>query len=123
MVGNSNTGHHVDMVTCMVLNTEQKNTKKERLFMVDSFMVAQEKEKAMHRVWNLEETMRVLWRKLQVSQAAVNVQIEGDLFNPSPAILSDMETIIRKMKHTALLMDGEKRTLQVLKNTLSYMEA
>lgn len=91
--------------------------------MIDSFMVEQEKEKAMHRVWNLEETMRVLWRKLQVSQAAVNVQIEGDLFSPSPAILSDMEKIIVNMKHTAMMMDGEKRTLQVLKNTLSYMEA
>lgn len=91
--------------------------------MIDNFMVEQEKQKAMHRVWNLEETMRVLWSKLQVSQAAIGVQVEGDLFNPSPAILSDMETIIRKMKHTALLMDGEKRTLQVLKNTLSYMEA
>lgn len=91
--------------------------------MIDSIMISQEKEKSMHRIWNLEEKMRVLWSKLQVSQAAVGVQIEGDLFSPSPAILSDMERIVEAMKHTALLMDGEKHTLQVLKNTLRYMEA
>lgn len=91
--------------------------------MIDNFMIEQEKERAMHRVWNLEETMRTLFRRLQTSQAAVEAQIEGDFFSPSPSILSDMGQIVEKMKSTAMALDGEKHTLQVLKNTLSYMEA
>lgn len=91
--------------------------------MIDTFMVQQEKEKTVRRIWSLEETMRELWNKLQVSNAAVGVQVEEDFFSPSPAILSDMQKIVEGMKQTALALDGEKRTLQVLKNTLSYMEA
>ena len=91
--------------------------------MIDSFMLEQEKERAIHRIWYLEETTRALWNKLQISQAAVNAQIDGDFFHPSPAMLSDMGKIIENMKRTATELDFEKRTLKVLKNTLSYMEA
>ncbi|BAL84663.1 hypothetical protein SELR_pSRC400120 (plasmid) [Selenomonas ruminantium subsp. lactilytica TAM6421] len=91
--------------------------------MIDTFMVQQEKEKAMHRVWTLEESMRVLWNKMQVTQAAVGVQIKEDFFNPSPALLSDMKQQIEQLQAQAFMIENEKNTLRVLKNTLSYMEA
>ena len=91
--------------------------------MIDNFMVEQEKEKAMHRVWSLEESMRSLFNKLQVSNAAIKVQVEGDFFSPSPAILSDMRKIIEQLQVQALMVEHEKNTLRVLKNTLTYMEA
>ena len=91
--------------------------------MIDNFMVEQEKEKAMHRVWNLEESMRSLFNKLQVSNAAIKAQVEGDFFSPSPAILSDMRKIIEQLQVQALMVEHEKNTLRVLKNTLTYMEA
>ncbi len=91
--------------------------------MIDTFMVQQEKEKATRRVWNLEESMRVLWSKLQVTQAAIGVQIKGDFFNPSPSLLSDMRKMVEQLQAQALMIEHEKNTLRVLKNTLNYMEA
>lgn len=91
--------------------------------MIDTFMIQQEKEKTMHRVWTLEESMRALWSKFQVTQAAVEVQVEGDFFNPSPSLLFELQKLSEKLRETAFMVENEKNTLRVLKNTLNYMEA